>query len=77
MVSSPPAKIERAALRAPRSPPETGASTAWQDLAAAALAISTASEGSEVVMSIMIPVGLRPERTPVVGLRMTSRTSEG
>lgn len=69
--------MERVAFRAPRSPPETGASTAEQPAEVAAEWISTASEGSEVVMSTKTPPGRRPDRAPVVGWRMTWRTSDG
>uniref|UniRef100_A0A0A9EAU2 Uncharacterized protein n=1 Tax=Arundo donax TaxID=35708 RepID=A0A0A9EAU2_ARUDO len=75
--ASPPAKMERVALRAPRSPPETGASTAAHPAAAAAAAISAAREGSEVVMSTRTPPGARPARAPVEGSRAVERTSEG
>ncbi|BAH91293.1 Os01g0742350 [Oryza sativa Japonica Group] len=75
--ASPPAKMESVALRAPRSPPETGASTAAQLLAAAASAISAARVGSEVVMSTSNPPGARPARAPVEGSREVERTSEG
>lgn len=76
-VGSPPAKIERVAARAPRSPPETGASTEWQCLAAAREEISAAREGSEVVMSTRMPPWRREERAPEVGSRRTDDTSEG
>ncbi|KAF1862290.1 hypothetical protein Lal_00026816 [Lupinus albus] len=56
--------MARVPFLAPRSPPETGASTEWQFFSAAAAAISTASEGSDVVMSTRIPPGRRPERAP-------------
>ncbi|XXG52348.1 hypothetical protein AAC387_Pa03g0714 [Persea americana] len=62
--------------RAPRSPPETGASTAEQPRAEAAAAISTAREGSLVVMSTTVAAAGRAERTPE-GERMTERTSDG
>lgn len=74
---SPPANMARVPSLAPRSPPETGASTDEQPLEAAAAEISTAKEGSDVVMSTRIPPGLRPERAPEVGSRRTERTSEG
>lgn len=62
---------------APRSPPDTGASMAEQFLEEAAADNSEAREGSEVVMSTMIPPGRRPERAPEEGWRRTWRTSEG
>ncbi|KAL8144832.1 hypothetical protein AgCh_003155 [Apium graveolens] len=71
------ANIERVPLQAPRSPPETGTSIEKQPLAAAFSEISTAIEGSEVVMSTRIPPELRPERAPEVGWSMTWRMSEG
>ena len=74
---SPPVKIESVALRAPRSPPDTGASTAEQPAEVAAECISTASEGSEVVMSTMMPPGRKPERGPVDGWRITWPMSDG
>lgn len=75
--SSPPAKIARVAVFAPRSPPETGASIAAQPLEAAAEEISEAREGSEVVMSTRTPPGRRAERAPELVSRRTERTSEG
>lgn len=74
---SPPAKIARVPFLAPRSPPETGASMAEQFLEAAAADISTAREGSEVVISTTIPPGWRPWRAPEERSRRTERTSEG
>ena len=65
------------AFLAPRSPPETGASTEKQPLETAEDAISAASEGSEVVISTRTPPGRRPERAPEAGSRRTERTSEG
>lgn len=69
--------MESAARRAPRSPPETGASIEEQPAVEAAELISTAREGSEVVMSTSTPPGRRPARAPEEGSRMTWRTSEG
>ena len=77
MVSSPPAKIESYPFLAPRSPPETGASTEMQFTEEAALDISSAREGSEVVMSTRIPPRDRPDKAPELGSRRTRRTSEG
>lgn len=65
--------MDSAALQAPRYPPDTGASTAEHDLAAAAVSISTARVGSDVVMSTSIPPGRRRESTPSV----TDLTSDG
>lgn len=70
---SPPAKMESVAVRAPRSPPETGASMAVQDFAAALAEISAARVGSDVVMSTKTPPGGRRERAASV----TDLTSEG
>uniref|UniRef100_A0A7C9F010 Uncharacterized protein n=1 Tax=Opuntia streptacantha TaxID=393608 RepID=A0A7C9F010_OPUST len=69
--------MEREAVLAPRSPPETGASTAKHDFSDAAEAISTAREGSEVVMSMRTPPERRVERAPELGSSRTERTSEG
>lgn len=76
-VSSPPAKIARVPFLAPRSPPDTGASIEAQFLADAAAAISTAREGSDVVISTKTPPGRRPERAPCSGSKRTLRTSDG
>ena len=59
VLSSPPHMMLSVALRAPTSPPLTGASMAPMPLAAAAAAISTASDGSEVVKSTTMEPGLR------------------
>lgn len=77
MASSPPAKIESFPFLAPRSPPETGASTEKQSTEEAALDISSAREGSDVVMSTRTPPGDRPDKAPEFGSRRTRRTSEG
>merc|ERR1711903_265067 len=74
--SSPPAKMVSVPFLAPMSPPDTGQSSAAQPFEVAAAAISTASAGSEVVMSTMMPPGLRFARMPS-SPRMTDRTSEG
>ncbi|KAL0921085.1 hypothetical protein M5K25_008118 [Dendrobium thyrsiflorum] len=75
--SSPPAKMERVPLRAPLSPPETGASTEKQEAARAASYISAARVGSEVVMSTRKEPEESPEITPDSGSRAARRTSEG
>ena len=62
--SSPPIMIDSARLRAPTSPPETGASTALQPWATARSLISRASVGSVVVMSTSRPPGFAPARMP-------------
>ncbi len=68
--------IESRASRAPTSPPETGASMAQTPLAAAAAAISRASDGWLVVISTMIFPAEHPASTPL-GPKITSRTSAG
>ena len=74
--ASPPTMIERVALRAPTSPPETGASIACTSRSRARSKISTASDGSVVVMSTIVDPGAAPARTPW-SPRMTARTSSG
>lgn len=76
-VLSPPVKIARLPFLAPRSPPDTGASTEWQSFIVAAAEISAAREGSDVVMSTRTPPGRSPGRAPEVESRRTLRTSEG
>lgn len=66
-----------AALRAPASPPDTGASTAPQPRAAATSAISLASAGSVVVKSTSSAPGFRLGRMASSPSRMTRRTSAG
>ena len=61
--------IESLASRAPTSPPETGASTAWTCLALAAWSISIASAGSLVVMSTSTVPGLRAGERAVLAQR--------
>jgi hypothetical protein len=56
--------IDSVALRAPISPPETGASSACAFRVAAACAISMASEGSVVVMSTSTEPALVPAMIP-------------
>eukprot|EP01139_Manchomonas_bermudensis_P006200 Amastigsp_a176671_8.p2 type:complete len:133 gc:universal Amastigsp_a176671_8:318-716(+) len=73
---SPPTMIESRASRAPTSPPDTGASSECTPRSAAALAIRTASDGSDVVRSTTIVPGRAPARTPF-GPRYTDSTSEG
>ena len=68
--------IDSVLLRAPTSPPETGASTALQPLAAARAWISRASVGSVVVMSTNSVPAFAPARTPC-SEKYTSRTSCG
>jgi hypothetical protein len=67
---------ESVPLRAPMSPPETGASSAAMFFNDAALAISMASAGLDVVISTMIGVGLAELSTPSAW-RYTLRTSSG
>ena len=74
--SLPPIMIDSAAFFAPTSPPETGASTAPTRFPVAASAISTASDGSLVVMSTSTEPADAPARAPS-SPRKTSRTSAG
>ena len=68
--------IDSVAFFAPTSPPDTGASTLDTDFCFAASAISTASDGSLVVMSTrMLPL-LEPASAPSAP-SITSRTSLG
>src|SRR5581483_7260535 len=73
---SPPIMIERRASRAPTSPPETGASTAWAERARAAAAISRASCGSLVDMSTKIWAGRAAASAPS-SPSSVARTSAG
>ena len=68
--------MDSRASRAPTSPPETGASTACAPDSSARRAISTASEGSLVVMSTSNAPGRHAPSTPD-GPSTTSRTSSG
>ena len=61
---------------APTSPPETGASMAIQPAFAALLAMATAREGVDVVISTRRPPGLRLASTPS-GPNVTDSTSSG
>mmetsp|Transcript_26393 Transcript_26393/g.102880 ORF Transcript_26393/g.102880 Transcript_26393/m.102880 type:complete len:226 (-) Transcript_26393:226-903(-) len=74
---SPPTNTERVPFLAPTSPPLTGASRANFPAELAASDISTARDGSDVVISTMIPPLGRPVSTPFSELRITSRTSLG
>ena len=68
--------IDSVPLRAPTSPPETGASILPTPRAAAASWISIASDGSLVVMSTRTDPAAAPETAPCPP-RNTSRTSAG
>ena len=68
--------IDSRASRAPTSPPETGASTLCTPIFLAASAISTASDGSLVVMSTSDRARRLPASAPS-GPRITVRTSAG
>ena len=74
--ASPPIIIDSRASCAPTSPPETGASTLATPLAFAASWISTANDGSLVVMSTSTLPASQPARAPS-GPSTTSRTSRG
>jgi hypothetical protein len=57
--------MERVPFRAPRSPPETGASSVRRPFSAAAAAIRIAREGLEVVISIRrLPAAARSIMPP-------------
>ena len=71
----PPTMIDSLASRAPTSPPDTGASSAWQPCAAAWAAMRRASSGLEVVMSIS--KALRALASTPSGPSQTCSTSLG
>ena len=74
--AGPPTMIDSDPLRAPTSPPDTGASSVCTPREAATSAISTAKEGALVVMSTSTAPGRAPPRAPA-GPSTTSRTSLG
>ena len=76
MSLSPPIMIDSVPPFAPMSPPETGASTLATPLALAASAISTASDGSLVVISTRTLPSFDPASAPFLP-SITSRTSLG
>ena len=73
---APPTMMVSVPSRAPRSPPETGASSGPKPFAAASAASERASAGLEVVMSTSTQPGLAADMKPC-GPRQTSSTSFG
>ena len=74
--SSPPTMMERVALRAPLSPPDTGASITRMPFSLPCSYSCCASEGEEVVMSMASAPGLALSKMPPRS-QNTSLTSLG